>query len=333
MSGLQHVTTLGEGHGICSNTRGDFPLSTQRQGHTPNTQPNNDNLKLNHDHEKEEGRTSSKTEEKNEGKYSEMSFDIRPKNVRSLRSVDRFDERFKEIERFKWDAILLGETWRPAEEIWESKSGHIFMGACFNQKHGVRILFNTKMEAKDLKNRMCQRKHQPRRIVLAGVCFHHTGYSDVHIEKMRTCVETWKTYYGHRGWFQRPTCSWRRIRKWPRWKARAGRIQQAWYWDEAVVDDPKLRGAEHEIQNQDPKRKDSLRKSTRCTMHVETTEASETHVFTEGAHELARRYAELENRFTKQACGSGTERKKTKRRDNWSVTTEYIRCSSKNRRR
>ena len=192
MSGLQHVTTLGEGHGICSNTRGDFPLSTQRQGHTPNTQPNNDNLKLNHDHEKEEGRTSSKTEEKNEGKYSEMSFDIKPKNVRSLSSVDRFDELFKEIERCKWDALLWCETWRPAEEIWESKSGHIFMGACFNQKHGVRILFNTKMEAKDHKNRMCQRKHQPRRIVLAGVCFHHTGYSDVHIEKMHTCVETWK---------------------------------------------------------------------------------------------------------------------------------------------
>ena len=86
----------------------------------------------------------------------------------------------------------MGETWRPAEEIWESKSGHIFIGACFNQKHGVRILFNTKMEAKDHKNRMCQRKHQQRRIVLAGVCFHHTGYSDVHIEKMHTCVETEK---------------------------------------------------------------------------------------------------------------------------------------------
>ena len=67
-----------------------------------------------------------------------------------------------------------------------------------------------------------------------------------------------------------------------------------------MVDDPKLRGAEHEIQNKDPERKESLRKSTRCTMHAETTEASETHVFTEGAHELARRYAELENRFTKQ---------------------------------
>ena len=120
---------------------------------------------------------------------------------------------FKEIERCRWDAILLGGTWRP-EEVWESKSGHIFMGACFNQKHGVRILFNTKMEAKDHKNRMCQRKHQPRRIVLIGVCFHHAGYSDVHIEKMHTCVETWKTYYDHRGWFQRPTCwTWEQVHK------------------------------------------------------------------------------------------------------------------------
>ena len=101
------------------------------------------------------------------------------------------------------------------------------------------------------------------------------------------------------------------------------RIQQAWYLDEAVVDDPKLRGAQLEIQNEDPKRKDSLRKSTRCTMHAETTEASETHVFTERAHELARICAELENRFTKQACGSGTERKKTKR------PTEYIAAAEK----
>ena len=101
MSGLQHVTTSGGGQGICSNTRGDFPLGIQRQGHTPNTQPKYDNLELNHDHEKEEGRTSSKTEEKNDGTYSEMSSDIKPKNVRSLRSVDRFDELFKEIERCK----------------------------------------------------------------------------------------------------------------------------------------------------------------------------------------------------------------------------------------
>ena len=84
----------------------------------------------------------------------------------------------------------MGETRRPAEEIWESKSGHIFMGACFNQKHGVRILFNRRWKRKTIKTEMCQRKHQERRTVLAGVCFHHTGYSDVHIEKMHTCIET-----------------------------------------------------------------------------------------------------------------------------------------------
>ena len=160
MSGLQHVTTLGGGHGICSNTRGDFTLSTQRQRHTPNTQPNYDNLELNHDHEKEDGRTSSKTETRSSSsKRRRVKENIRRCPVTSYQRVwDRYAAStdstncFKEIERCRWDAILLGGTWRPAEEVWESKSDHIFMGAGgFSQKHGVQLLLNKRWKRETIK--------------------------------------------------------------------------------------------------------------------------------------------------------------------------------------
>ena len=145
------------------------------------------------------------------------------------------------------------------------------------------------MEAKDHKNRMCQREHQPRRIVLAGVCFHHTGYSDVDIEKMHTCVQTEKHTTIIAGGFNAQLAlgegsESHHVGKDALWESnKRGTRMKQWLMI------PKLRGAEHEIQNKDPKWKDSLRKSTRCTMHAETTEASGTRVLTEGAHEFARR--------------------------------------------
>ena len=178
------------------------------------------------------------------------------------------------------------------------------------------------MEAKDHKNRMCQRKHQPRRIVLAGVCFHHTGYSDVHIEKMRTCVETWKTYYGHRGWFQRPTCSWRRIRKWPRWKARAGRIQQAWYWMKQWLMIPNCVALNTKFKTRTRNGRTVFVRvlDARC-MRRQPKQAKLTCSRKEPTN-LHEDMLNLRTGSQNKPCGSGTERKKTKKtrqlkRHNW----------------
>ena len=51
-----------------------------------------------------------------------------------------------ELESYRWDAILLSETWRhDKSEIWETHHKHILMGAGkYDNKHGVRILVNKK---------------------------------------------------------------------------------------------------------------------------------------------------------------------------------------------
>ena len=53
-----------------------------------------------------------------------------------------------ELEGYRWDAILMSETWRPEKsEIREThrKTHHIFMGAGkYDNKHGVGIMPNKK---------------------------------------------------------------------------------------------------------------------------------------------------------------------------------------------
>ena len=51
-----------------------------------------------------------------------------------------------ELEGYRWDAILLSETWRHEQaEIWETHHKHICMGARkYDNKHGVGIMLNEK---------------------------------------------------------------------------------------------------------------------------------------------------------------------------------------------
>ena len=83
------------------------------------------------------------------------------------------------------------------KKIWESNCGPIFMGAGgFNQKHGVGILLNERWKRKIIKTENVRErmitdtiKYQHRRIELASVYFCHSGSTDVHIEKMYSCIE------------------------------------------------------------------------------------------------------------------------------------------------
>ena len=63
-------------------------------------------------------------------KNKEVTFIILQKNMRSMHSSEKIEELETELEGYRWDAILLSETWRhePAE-IWETHHNHIFMGA------------------------------------------------------------------------------------------------------------------------------------------------------------------------------------------------------------
>ena len=81
----------------------------------------------------------------------DVTFVVPEKNARSLNSSDRTEELIREAEDCKWDALLLCETWRPNKaEIWESRQGHMYMGAgTFDNKHGVAILLNRKLAQKN----------------------------------------------------------------------------------------------------------------------------------------------------------------------------------------
>ena len=67
-------------------------------------------------------------------KNKEVTFIILQKNMRSMHSSEKIEELVTELEGYRWDAILLSETWRhePAE-IWETHYKHIFMGAVREQ--------------------------------------------------------------------------------------------------------------------------------------------------------------------------------------------------------
>ena len=84
------------------------------------------------------GTCTRSTEEKDEHpKNKEVTFIILQKNMRSMHSSDKIEELVTELEGYRWDAILLSETWRhePAE-LWETHHNHIFMGAGkYENKH------------------------------------------------------------------------------------------------------------------------------------------------------------------------------------------------------
>ena len=54
-----------------------------------------------------------------------------------MHSSEKIEELVTELEGYRWDAILLNETWRhELAEIWETHHKHIFMGAGkYDNKH------------------------------------------------------------------------------------------------------------------------------------------------------------------------------------------------------
>ena len=99
---------------------------------------------------------------------------------------------YARFEGYRWDAILLSETWRQDKaEIWEKHHKHMFMGAGKNDnKHGVGIMLNEKWRQRIIDTEYINERaiaatilvnRQP--IKLMSVYFPHSGYADHHIEK------------------------------------------------------------------------------------------------------------------------------------------------------
>ena len=79
-------------------------------------------------------------------------------NLRSMHSSEK-NEMVSELEGYRWDAILLSETWRHEQaEIWETHHKHIFMGSGkFDNKTRSRNYVEQKVEAKKHRHRIHQR--------------------------------------------------------------------------------------------------------------------------------------------------------------------------------
>ena len=118
--------------------------------------------------------------------------------MRSMHSSEKIEELVSELEGYRWDAILLNETWRHEQaEIWETHHKHIFMGAGkYDNKHGVGIMLNKRWRKRIIDTEyineraitttiLVNRQH----IKLMSVYFHHSKYADHHIEKMYKTIE------------------------------------------------------------------------------------------------------------------------------------------------
>ena len=126
-------------------------------------------------------------------KNREVTLIILQKNMRSMHSSEKIEELETDLEGYRWDAILLSETWRhePAE-IWETRHNHIFMGAGkYENNLGVGIMLNRRwrktivdtnyISERAIKTRIMVNR---RRIDLMSVYFRHSKYADHHIENM-----------------------------------------------------------------------------------------------------------------------------------------------------
>ena len=61
---------------------------------------------------------------------NDVTFIVPQKNMRSMHSSERIEEMVCELEGYRWDALLLCETWmHDKTERWEAHHKHIFMGA------------------------------------------------------------------------------------------------------------------------------------------------------------------------------------------------------------
>ena len=106
----------------------------------------------------------------------------------------------KILEQRKWDAVPLRETWRQNKK----KSGNqyvaingYFRAGGFAHKNGVAILLNRRWRRKLIQTKYVSEpvitttiKCDRRMIELTSVYFPHSGYADMHIEKMDKNIET-----------------------------------------------------------------------------------------------------------------------------------------------
>ena len=152
--------------------------------------------------------------------------------MRSMHSSERIEEMACELEGYRWNAILLSETWRQDKsEICETRHKHIFMGAGkHDNKHGFGIMLNKKWRQRIIDTEYINKRAitativvNCQRIKLMSVYFTHSGYAENQIEKKvqndreaRDKLQKIHTYCWRR--FQCRTGTWSRNRMHKSWQ-------------------------------------------------------------------------------------------------------------------
>ena len=131
-------------------------------------------------------------------KNKEVTFIVLQKKMRSMHSSVRIEDMMSELEGYRWDAILLSETWRHEKaELWERHHKHIFMGSGkFDNEHGVGIMLCKRWRQRIIGTEYINERATTativvnrQRIKLMSVYFTHSRYADHHIEKMYKAIE------------------------------------------------------------------------------------------------------------------------------------------------
>ena len=142
-------------------------------------------------------RRFDKIENDEKTRNKEVTCIVLQKILSSMHSSEIIEEMVCELEEYRWDAILMSETWRQDKsEIWETHHKHILMGAGkYDNKHGVGIMLNKKrqriIDTEYINERAITATIvvNRQRIKLMSVYFLHSGYADHHIEKMYKTIE------------------------------------------------------------------------------------------------------------------------------------------------
>ena len=107
--------------------------------------------------------------------------------MRSIHSRERIEDMVCGLDGYRWDAILMSETWRPGKsEIREAHQKHTFMGAGkYDNKYGVGIMLNRKWRQKINDTEYINERAITATIMvnhhsikLMSVYFTHSGYAD-----------------------------------------------------------------------------------------------------------------------------------------------------------
>ena len=105
---------------------------------------------------------------------------------------------YGELEGYRWDAILLNETWRHEQaELGETHHRHIFMGSGkFDNTHGVGIMLSKRWRQRIIDTEYINERAITSTILvnrqyikLMSVYFPHSKYAGHHIEKMYETIE------------------------------------------------------------------------------------------------------------------------------------------------